>query len=201
MKIMFQGDSITDASRDRSDNHNMAGYSQFVKDQLGDEFELVNYGISGDTSRAILARHVKEVNIVKPDILVVLEGVNDVWRNAFNVVEEMTTSEEFIDNTLKIISETRKAVPHVKIIFLEPFLLPGSSEVYERGHDLYEKNVGLLLKASVPQLVDKYISLQDFFFKNTNENMCYLPDGVHPNENGQKVLADHIVKAIRELIK
>ena len=198
---MFQGDSITDACRDRSDNHNMAGYSQFVKDALGDKFEYLNYGISGDTSRAILARHVKEINEAKPDILVVLEGVNDVWRNAFKVVEEATTSEEFIDNTLKIIAESRKAVPNIKIIFLEPFLLPGSSQVYELGYDLYKKNVDLLLKANIPQLVDKYISTQDFFLKNTNENMCYLPDGVHPNENGQKVLAEHIVNAVKELTK
>ena len=200
MKIMFQGDSITDACRDRSDNHNMAGFSKFVKEQLGDEFEFVNYGISGDTSRQALARHVDEINQVKPDILVLLIGVNDVWRNADNIVEEATTSEEFIDNTLKIISETRKAVPNGKIIFLEPFLLPGASLVYERGFDLYQKNMALV-KALVPQIVDKYISLQDFFLENTNENVSFLADGVHPNENGQKVIADNIVKAIRELTK
>ena len=39
MKIFFQGDSITDAGRDRSDNHNLAGYSLLVKNIFGDKFE------------------------------------------------------------------------------------------------------------------------------------------------------------------
>lgn len=195
---MFQGDSITDADRNRSDNHFMAGYTQFVKDELGDEFELVNYGISGDTSRQLLARHVDEINRVKPDILVLLIGINDVWRNVEKALKDATTSEEFIANTLKIIDETRKAVPNGKIIYLEPFLLPGSSGIYEGGFDLYQKNMKLV-KKTIPQLVDKYISLQDFFMNNTTEDFCYIRDGVHPNENGQKVLAENVVKAIREL--
>ena len=199
MKIMFQGDSITDADRNRSDNHFMAGYTQFVKDSFFEEIEFVNYGISGDTSRQILARHIDEVNKVKPDILVMLVGINDVWRNVEKVVEDATTSEEFIENTLKIIKETRKAIPNGKIIYIEPFLLPGSSGIYEGGFDLYKKNMKLV-KDNVPQLVDKYISLQDFFFKNQTPEMVYIRDGVHPNENGQKVMAEHIVKAIKELI-
>ena len=199
-KVMFQGDSITDADRNRSDNHFMAGYTQFVKDALDGQFEFLNYGISGDTSRNILARHKKEVEIVKPDFLVTLIGINDVWRNAHNVVEEATTSEEFINNVIEIIKQTKAIVPHVKIIFLEPFLLPGSSEVYERGYDLYKKNMALL-QANVPQMVDKYISLQDFFLTHTTEDMVYLRDGVHPSENGQKVLAENVINALKELNK
>ena len=91
-------------------------------------------------------------------------------------------------------------MPHVKIIFLEPFLLPGSSEVYERGYDLYKKNMALL-EANVPQMVDKYISLQDFFLTHTTDDMVYLRDGVHPSENGQKVLAENVINALKELNK
>lgn len=199
MKVMFQGDSITDADRNRSDNHFMAGYTQFVKDEFGDEIEFVNYGISGNTSRQVLARHVNEVNLVKPDILVMLVGINDVWRNVEKVLEDATTSDEFIENILKIIDATRKAVPNGKIIFIEPFLLPGSSGIYEGGFDLYKKNMSLV-KEKVPQLVDKYISLQDFFLKNTTPEMIYIRDGVHPNENGQKVLAEYVSKSIIDLL-
>lgn len=200
MKIMFQGDSITDADRNRTDNHFMAGYTQFVKDKLPKEFELVNYGISGDTSRQVLARHLEEINCVKPDILVLLVGINDVWRNVEKVESDATTSEEFIDNTLKIINESKRLVPNLKIIFIEPFLLPGSSGIYEGGFELYKKNMSLV-KQSVPQLVEKYISLQDFFMMNTNEQITYIRDGVHPNENGQKIMANYVVDAINELIK
>ena len=78
MKIFFQGDSITDAGRDRSDNHNLVGYSLLVKNTLGDNYEYVNYACSGDTSRQALKRHEAEFAREKPDILVLLIGVNDV---------------------------------------------------------------------------------------------------------------------------
>ena len=57
------------------------------------------------------------------------------------------------------------------------------------------------LQANVPQMVDKCISLQDFFLTHAAENMFYLRDGVHPSENGQKVLAENVINALKELNK
>ena len=195
MKIFFQGDSITDAGRDRSDNHNLAGYSLLVKNILGDKFEYVNYACSGDTSRQALQRHEAEFAHEKPDILVLLIGVNDVWRNVDNVIESMTTSEEFIDNVTKIINISKRINPDVKIILLEPYLMPGSSLVYERGFSLYEHNVSLLRKHVKP-LVDKYVELQDYIQKHTTEEFTFTFDGIHPNINGEQYLAKKVVEAI-----
>ena len=195
MKIFFQGDSITDAGRDRSDNHNLAGYSLLVKNALGDNYEYVNYACSGDTSRQALQRHEDEFVREKPDILVLLIGINDVWRNVDNVVESMTTGEEFIDNVTKMINISKTINPHVKIIFLEPYLMPGSSQVYERGFSLYKYNISLLRKYIKP-LVDKYVELQDYIQKHTSEDFAFTYDGVHPNINGEQYLAEKVVSAI-----
>lgn len=195
MKIFFQGDSITDAGRDRSDNHNLAGYSLLVKNTLGDNYEYVNYACSGDTSRQALKRHEAEFTREKPDILVLLIGVNDVWRNVDNVIESMTTSEEFIDNVTRIINISKTINPHVKIIFLEPYLMPGSTQVYERGLSLYEYNISLLRKHIKP-LVNQYVELQDYIQKHTTEDFTFTCDGVHPNINGQQYLAKKVVDAI-----
>lgn len=200
MKIFFQGDSITDAGRDRSDNHNLAGYSQFVKNALGEHYEYVNYACSGDTSRQALARHEAEFAHEKPDILVYLIGVNDVWRNVDHVVESMTTSEEFIDNVTKVITISKTINPNVKIIFLEPYLMPGSSQVYERGFSLYQYNVSLLRKHIKP-LVDQYVETQDYIQKHTTEEFEFTTDGVHPNIHGQQYLAKKVVDAINALSK
>ena len=195
MKIFFQGDSITDAGRDRSDNHNLAGYSLLVKNALGDNYEYVNYACSGDTSRQALQRHKDEFAREKPDVLVLLIGVNDVWRNVDNVVESMTTSEEFIDNVTKMINISKMINPHVKIIFLEPYLMPGASQVYERCFSLYKYNISLLRKYIKP-LVDKYVELQDYIQKHTCEDFAFTYDGVHPNINGEQYLAEKVVSAI-----
>lgn len=198
MKIFFQGDSITDAGRDRSDNHNLAGYSLLVKNTLGDNYEYVNYACSGDTSRQALQRHEAEFAREKPDILVLLIGVNDVWRNVDNIVESMTTSEEFIDNVTRIINISKTINPHVKIIFLEPYLMPGSSQVYERGLSLYKYNISLLRKYIKP-LVDQYVELQNYIQKHTTKDFTFTYDGVHPNTNGELFLAEKIVEAINNL--
>ena len=195
MKIFFQGDSITDAGRDRSDNHNLAGYSLLVKNTLGDNYEYVNYACSGDTSRQALIRHEAEFAREKPDILVLLIGINDVWRNVDDIVESMTTSEEFIDNVTRIINISKTINPHVKIIFLEPYLMSGSSQVYERGLSLYKYNISLLRKHIKP-LVDQYVELQDYIQKHTTEEFTFTYDGVHPNINGQQYLAKKVVDAI-----
>lgn len=195
MKIFFQGDSITDACRDRSDNHNLAGYSQLVKEALGDDYEYVNYACSGDTSRQVLVRHEAEFIREKPDILVLLVGINDVWRTVDNVIESMTTSEEFIDNVTKIIDVSKRINPNIKIILIEPYLMPGSTQVYERGFSLYKYNVSLLRKYIEP-LVDKYIETQDYIEKHTTKDFEFTYDGVHPNLNGQKYLAKIVVDAV-----
>lgn len=195
MKIFFQGDSITDAGRDRSDNHNLAGYSLLVKNTLGDNYEYVNYACSGDTSRQALERHEAEFTREKPDILVLLIGVNDIWRNVDNVIESMTTSEEFIDNVTRIINISKTINPRVKIIFLEPYLMPGSTQVYERGLSLYKYNISLLKKHIKP-LVNQYVELQDYIQKHTAEEFVFTEDGVHPNINGQQYLAKKVVDAI-----
>ena len=197
MKIFFQGDSITDAGRDRRDNHNLSGYTQLIKNKLGDRYEYVNYACSGDTSRQALSRHEAEFNKEKPDILVLLIGINDVWRNVDHIAESMTTSEEFIDNVVKIINISKNINPKLKIIFLEPYLMPGPTQVYERGFLLYKHNVSLLRKHVKP-LVDKYVELQDYFEKNTTDNFKFTDDGVHPNTNGQVFLAEKIISALND---
>ena len=57
IKIFFQGDSITDADRDRSDNHFLHGFSLCTKELLGDSFE---YLISSDNENTELKKQIIE---------------------------------------------------------------------------------------------------------------------------------------------
>ena len=199
LKIFFQGDSITDADRDRSDNHNLRGFSLCTKEYLGDGFEYVNYGISGDTSRSVLKRHEQEFMKEKPDILVFMIGINDVWRTVDHVVEEMTTSDEFIKNVEKTIEISKKINPKVKIIFLEPYLLPGPNNVYQLGFDLYKHNIDLLRQRVKPS-VDKYVVLQDYIFSCGEKGIVLTNDGVHPNIPGAQYIGRVVTDTIKSII-
>ena len=83
-RILFQGDSITDCSRSRSDLTEMGGgYPRLVKAALGmdhpGEYEFINRGISGNRIVDLYARIKADFINLKPDYASIYIGVNDAW--------------------------------------------------------------------------------------------------------------------------
>ena len=64
MRILFTGDSITDAGRDRRDYHDLGhGYVNYVADLLRTEmpntdFEFINTGISANRTGQLFDRNI-----------------------------------------------------------------------------------------------------------------------------------------------
>ena len=90
--ILFQGDSITDAGRNREDGHTGSlgfGYPQLVSGYLGfdnpGEYKFYNRGISGDRAASLYARVYRDTLNLKPDYMSILVGINDVWHNLARV--------------------------------------------------------------------------------------------------------------------
>ena len=88
MKILFQGDSITDAGRNYEDIHNLGmGYPKYAAENIraafpDTDFEFVNLGISGNQTKDLVARLQNDFVDVQPDIVSILIGINDVWHHA-----------------------------------------------------------------------------------------------------------------------
>ena len=89
MRILFQGDSITDAGRDYSDYHELGqGYPKYAAELIRDRFddpkngtiEFINLGISGHRTRDLRARWQKDCIDLQPDIVSIMIGINDTWR-------------------------------------------------------------------------------------------------------------------------
>ena len=85
IKILFQGDSITDAGRDKRNYHQMGnGYPKFASALIAAahpdiEFEFINLGISGNRTDQLFDRLYPDAIALEPDIISILIGVNDVW--------------------------------------------------------------------------------------------------------------------------
>lgn len=127
-RVLFQGDSITDANRMRdNDNYRGSGYPTLISGKLGVEFpnkyEFLNRGISGNRVVDLLARVKADIINLKPDIMSILIGVNDVWHELSTQNGVSTENYEKIYNML--IDEVYSALPEIKIIILEPFVLKG----------------------------------------------------------------------------
>lgn len=203
MKILFQGDSITDMGRDRSDSHNMGnGYPKYVKQLLTakigfEDAEFINLGISGDRTCDLLERRQKDCIDIQPDIVSILIGINDTWRRYDS--NNPTSVQVFEDNYRKLLVDI-KTNTKAKIIILEPFLIDSDENKRCYREDLYEKIEAVRRLAR--EYADAYVPLDGIFAAACleNEPSFYSADGVHPEPNGAKVIAEYYVKALKPLI-
>ena len=119
LKILFQGDSITDANRSRSDdwNHLMGhGYayliaSRFWYDQPDKGLAFYNRGISGDKITDLAMRWKEDTLDLRPDILSILIGVNDV--SYFMEGDERYSAGNYEKDYDALILRTKNELPEV----------------------------------------------------------------------------------------
>lgn len=205
--ILFQGDSITDAIRYRDDDHYMgSGYATLVSASLGferpNEFKFINRGVSGDRVTDLIARVNNDVINLVPDYISILIGINDVWHEISS--ENGVSAKRFEKYYNSLIEDIKDALPNIKIMILEPFVLKGTataekwdefrSETEKRAavaKDVAAKN-GLLF---VP-LMKKF----DDAAKIAPES-DWLLDGVHPTAMGHELIKREWLKAFSDLEK
>ena len=85
MKILFQGDNITDAGRDQRNYHHLGnGYPKYAAEMIREahpdtDFEFINLGISGNRTGQLFDRLYADAIELQPDIISILIGINDLW--------------------------------------------------------------------------------------------------------------------------
>ena len=140
MRILFQGDSITDAHRSREDDSLIGiGYPLLVTSELGfaepGNYEFLNRGIGGNRSVDVYARIKNDIINLKPDVMSILMGVNDVWHE-FHDNPNGIDAEKFYKIYDLLIEEVKAALPNIKIMIMEPFSLKGfGNEAYWETFD------------------------------------------------------------------
>lgn len=202
MKILFQGDSITDAGRDRSNYHNLGnGYpryaAQFIKEAYPDtEFEFINLGISGNQTADLVARLESDFVDIQPDICSIHIGVNDTWHRAEN--REWLSNEKFEDNYRTVLTALKEKT-NAKIIILEQFLLPVDDKTFFR-EDINPK-IDITRKLA-REFADVFVPVDGLFAAACVEEDKYhwSADGVHPNENGSSFMGKLYLDAVKKII-
>jgi len=208
MKILFQGDSITDAYRTRNNDPYVdvgIGYPRLIKSFLLFEqpgkYEIENLGISGNRIVDIYARMKADILNLKPDVMSLLIGVNDVWHELAPEPNGVD-AEKFYKIYDMLIEEIKAALPDIKIMIMEPFILkgPATTEEWE------------FFATEVPKRAEKakmiaekynltYIPLQEGFDKlcESEEPTYWLRDGVHPTAAGHEYIKREWLKAFNTL--
>lgn len=197
-RILFNGDSITDAGRDRNGLYSLSGYNKMIADTIDGTrpdagVSCYNRGISGDRTTDLLARLEGELREIKPTMFSLLIGINDVWRKYD--CNDPTPHSVYAKNMDAIFS-TVKAYTD-KIVILEPFLVATESAKLAYYEDLMPKIV--LLRALSAKYRALYIPLDGLLAAASVENgaALYSPDGIHLAEAGNRLVADAFLSRVR----
>ncbi len=197
MKIVFFGDSITDAGRNREHDHNIYdyghGFVKFIAGELISEnpvgYEIYNRGISGNRIVDLYARVKADVWNLQPDVLSILIGINDIWheignQNGVDIVRFEKVYRMMLEDTLA-------RLPNVKLILCEPFVLVGTATAEKMSQFLEIKEYAKVVKKLANEFGAYFLPLQEKLEKLAVKYSpeLYLTDGVHPNTAGAKLIA------------
>jgi lysophospholipase L1-like esterase len=203
--VLFQGDSITDGGRQRTGNdlnHIMGqDYAYLLAAEIGSDIpdrnlHFINRGVSGERVSDLAARWKEDTLALKPDVLSILVGINDLFGS-----RALLTPLEFEVYYDKLLSDTIAALPGVKIVLGEPFLLPVG-----RYQQNYAQELGELKKrqAAVNRLGAKYHLPVVHYQQAFDDAMKKAPadywswDGIHPTYAGHGLMARVWLRATTE---
>lgn len=203
--VLFQGDSITDAGRNREiDQANIpaalgSGYANLIASRLLQRqpqanLRFFNRGISGNRVTDLYARwRVDGVNL-QPDLISILIGVNDTWHEFMygNGVEV----DRYTTIYRMLLDYTKQRLPAVQLVLCEPFVLKCGVVTDGWITEMDER------RQVVRELATEYDAIFIPFQSVLNEALAeaapdYLAaDGVHPTPAGHRLLADAWLAAV-----
>lgn len=197
--ILFQGDSITDARRDKNRkgaNDPQAlgfGYPQHAAGGLLDthrtlDLKILNRGISGNKVPDLKARWQADALELKPAVLSILIGVNDIWHKLNGRYEG--TAEIYRDGFRALLEETKKSLPEVQLVICEPFVLRCGA-VNASWFPDFDKRRGYAQQVA-EETGATWVPFQtmfDYAVSLGSKPEYWAADGVHPTIAGHALMA------------
>lgn len=203
--ILFQGDSITDAGRTKTEasaNNQKAlgaGYAFLASADLlnahpDKNLKIFNKGISGNKVYQLAERWDVDTIEIKPTVLSILVGVNDYWHMKKH--NYPGTIETYRKDYSALLERTKAKFPEIKLIIGEPFAILGTSVDQSWFAELKP------YQEAAKELADKFgatfIPYQRIF--NNALKLApveyWAPDGVHPSVAGARLMASAWLEAV-----
>lgn len=205
-KIVFLGDSITQQAEDFED-----GFISLIRQNLvQDKFELVGKGIGGNKVSDLLTRYKLDVIDLNPDIVFIYIGINDVWHKYdFGTGSDI----DLYEKGLRTIISDIKSLGS-KIVLCTPTVIGENTGDFVLGNqfkdvetmekmngdlDTFSEVVRKLSNEYGTELLDLRKIFMDYLAENNINNDAagiLTTDGVHLNEQGNKLIADQMIKFI-----
>jgi len=194
--VLWIGDSITHAFRKPNEINDAfqlgAGFAMMAAARLKLDhpragLAFINRGKCGDTLAALQERWQRDCLELQPTVISLLIGVNDAIGQHRGQGGDPT---DFADRLLRLLAQTRTALPGVKMVLCAPFVFelePGPAEPGVRP--LVEARAAAVGEAA-EQVDARFVPLQPVFDKVADDAPDYwLYDGVHPTAAGHGLIA------------
>lgn len=201
--VLFQGDSITNAFRKPEEVCNAyqlgSGYAMLVAAQVlaarpHDGIRFTNRGVSGEGIQGLQKRWQTDCLDLRPDIVSILVGVNDA---AVTKPQAGTPLDEYERSYRELLRQTCAALPAVRLVLGEPFVL--------RCGDVQERAVadlaacGEIVRRLATEFGARVVPLQAVFAVALKQAPAeyWSFDGIHPNTQGHWLIAQAWLAATR----
>ena len=207
-KVVFLGDSITQQAENSEGEGTYKGFITSLRENVSKEVELINKGIGGNKVSDLLLRYNDDVLKLKPNIVFIYIGINDVWHK----YDWGTGSDiDIYEKGLRKIITDIKAVG-AKIILCTPTVIGENSgefklnnnfkdidtmEIMNKDLDAFSDVVRNLSSEFNTELLDLRKKFKKYISENNDQNMpkgVLTSDGVHLNNKGNKLIADEMIK-------
>jgi lysophospholipase L1-like esterase len=198
-KVLFIGDSITDAGRTGPAAPYGDGYVSQIRNFLLARYPerhltIVNRGVSGNTTRDLRARWRADVLAHRPDWLALKIGINDVWRAFGGNPREAVPLPEYTANLRHLLDQTRAHTP-ARLILLTPYMIePDRAQPMRAAMDRYGAAVQALAPEYEAILIDTQAAFDAALQHTTPAD--WADDQIHPNGPGHAILALAVLRAV-----
>lgn len=200
--VLFQGDSITDAQRDKKNlaerpNNAKAlgnGYpfliaSELLRDYPAKQLKIFNRGISGNKVPNLQKRWQKDCIDMKPALLSILVGVNDIWHKMNGRYDG--TVEDYRTGFTELLELTKKELPDVKLVVCEPFALRCGAVKDSWYPEFDERRKAAAEVAAAAEAI--WVPFQEMFdtaIASGTDPTVWAADGVHPTIAGHALMTE-----------
>ncbi|ASD65074.1 arylesterase [Bdellovibrio bacteriovorus] len=176
-KLVVLGDSLTEGYGVAKDAAFPAVLEKKLHEAGKKEWTIINAGVSGSTTASGLSR-MKWVFKSKPDVVLLALGANDGLRGL-----KVEDSEKHLAQSIEY-AQSQK----VKVILGGLYMPPNYGKDYtDKFKKMYESLAKKYKLTFIPFILDKVAG-------NPKYN---LADGIHPNEEGHKIIADNVFSVLK----
>ena len=181
-RIVLVGDSITE------------GWTEF-NPEFFQENNMINRGISGQTTPQMLIRFKQDAVHLNPKIIIINGGTNDIWGNT-----GPSTPEMIIDNLCSMAEIAAKNDINVALSTILPvYKYPESDDIIDPP-----KTISLINSVLLDYCKQNDLNFLDYYTPMVDEkkglNSNYGTDGVHPNKEGYNVMENVVREAIPGIV-